>query len=724
MSINLKESRKFTITDFSGGINQGASSFRLAPNQLVDCDNIVLNTVGSIKSRKGEQKYQVQGFAGNYLATAVKGMHRYVGKDGTKKVLIYSGTYSGAVEASGFVYADSDDGNFDIIRSVLTYDGWLRFTQYKDTVFMLTDRNELNVYNPSKNAIATTFSVKHTMSEGSPMFEAQALTTGGTMPDGRYEYRFTYDLGWGDFLVETSPLYHYSLNKYFRSENFKYFNLDAIFSAGTNTNMVNIRKYLNLTLPQEVQRINVYRSDRLDSTTSYASKELPVYYIGSISATDYQNAVAGSELVWGDVLLVDDGIQPGPLAEYGKMAVVPYARFHVLHKSRLWLGHVRYETGTNTPWIYKESDAVYNPSGIFWSNINNHGEYEPLGFFQYNYTNISPNDGEGITAMLSYRNEFLLVWKANSMWAVLGDSPDNLVVRNISYEVGCIAPETVAICEGNVVWLSNSGVYYYDGSYPKPLNTDNIADAVSSILPARKYHCAGVYDSDRREYLLACSGGGSSNGYNRTLLRFDVRTKAWTKSSYDYGKSCFLQKRSLNEPHKLLAGIGENPGPMALYTAVERLNITGHEAVKINNVWPGIACSFQTPFYDGGYPYEDKKFEAVLIELSSPVDLTLHVLCDNRLDTRLDDAGGFTVERPVSGDLYWYVTPLAANEKWNDAADTYKTYWAATHEKGVLRYLDDRTWGKRISLILSWTSTMEVEVQSITVFYKPKEVVR
>lgn len=130
------------------------------------------------------------------------------------------------------------------------------------------------------------------------------------------------------------------------------------------------------------------------------------------------------------------------------------------------------------------SPSVNVASRLFWSNTGN-----PTVYPSTNFVDIGTGDGASITALVSYRDT-LLVFKANrfpianntptintsggfyngSLWRVDGDVSgfQNGVysVKKISSppNIGIIYPDSIIEWNNNLFFLTNDGIYFYDGN--------------------------------------------------------------------------------------------------------------------------------------------------------------------------------------------------------------------------------------------------------------------
>jgi hypothetical protein len=713
MSVSLKDTTPYTITDFSGGLNEFPSSFKIANNELVACKNISLRDSGGIKNRMGETRYALTvSEGGPAIVTAVKGMYRYTKIDGTKSIIQYAGKSIGAGNfETDHVYADDDAGLFSEIGRITTNDGWLRFAQFRDTLFYGTDRENLKAYDPDysasqwepnvENAVGWPF-VENVLSDAYTDPTTGEVITGNLDTGGYYYYRYTFDYGGVDFLGESSPLVFVKYDK----ARYQTFEADLTSPTDANEGFVAFSPldFYGSGLPDGVQGVNIYRSVLYASSiNNYSLKEFPVHYIGSVSKELYETAGYSSVIPQ----FYDLGQVPGQLAEYHKMTHPPRPRFITYHRGRMFYANVVYNESSGKL-IVDDGDYLTAPHRVFFSHINNSGNQEPIVVYSDSWVDIDPTSGEGITGMISYMGELLIIFKA-------------FRVRTLSPTVGCVAPETIQVVDGRLVWLSHSGVYYYDGSIPKTLKSDNIYDTLNAIPTGLKKDACSIYDVDRREYLMA-HAGDDSTGYNTFVSKLDLRSGSWSTDKYVNGISSFVQKRNSDESVTTLAGLGTLPAIVLLRSNVIKLNSGWGEMFEVNS---GNEFSFQTKFFDLDFPFMNKDFRAVLVELKSSIDLTLHVRCDSRLDTNLDSGGGFTIQKPTGSDLVWWDTPDTANMKWNSVDGTQNAnVWALIQEAGSLVALDQRCWGKRISFEIVGTPLSEVDIQSITVFYKQKEGIR
>lgn len=158
-------------------------------------------------------------------------------------------------------------------------------------------------------------------------------------------------------------------------------------------------------------------------------------------------------------------------------------------------------------------------------------------------------DDSPVTAAASIYNVFqttgyeqLIVTKNKETWRVLGTSPVDWEVKQMSGNVGCVAPLSMAVCDISdissdtkrhvAIWQSNSGVVMCDGATIVPISDDIRCywdqNDSRAIPTARLDDSFGWYDPNLRAYKLLISSGAVATTHN-VELEFSLRNQEWTK---------------------------------------------------------------------------------------------------------------------------------------------------------------------------------------------------
>jgi hypothetical protein len=133
--------------------------------------------------------------------------------------------------------------------------------------------------------------------------------------------------------------------------------------------------------------------------------------------------------------------------------------------------------------------------------------------------------GEPITALLSFY-ESLLVWKRNSLWAIVGTDFHDFRLIQISDRLGCVAPRAVDSYGPNAFFLSLSGVFPINRSVASGLAgltgleqpiSDPISPAIEAAQPYLETAAMMVKDG---VLWLALSDGHEP--YNNTIWTADL----------------------------------------------------------------------------------------------------------------------------------------------------------------------------------------------------------
>ena len=128
---------------------------------------------------------------------------------------------------------------------------------------------------------------------------------------------------------------------------------------------------------------------------------------------------------------------------------IPQANLTITHAGKLWVANTQEFTGT--------TGALF-PNRIRWSNEN-----APTRWTQLDYIDIN-DGGEGITALASYGGA-LIVFKQNSVYAILGYNSDTFQVVEIAKKIGAVNKNSVVVTEFGVFFFSwSEGLFFYDGT--------------------------------------------------------------------------------------------------------------------------------------------------------------------------------------------------------------------------------------------------------------------
>jgi len=136
----------------------------------------------------------------------------------------------------------------------------------------------------------------------------------------------------------------------------------------------------------------------------------------------------------------------------------------------------------------------------------------------------------------------LIVFKENETWRLFGDGPENWEIQQMSGNVGCVAPLSIAVADLSaisedvkrhvVIWQGSAGIYMSDGATIQRISNDinNYWDANSDdyIPTDRMDDSVGFYDVNLQSYKLLISSGSGQTTHN-VELEYSLRYNEWTK---------------------------------------------------------------------------------------------------------------------------------------------------------------------------------------------------
>lgn len=174
--------RQVSFRDFSGGLNTAFSPFELAPNELQQCDNWMLDLRGKAVKRKGFSRYNATALGG-----ALTGVDRYYKSDGTKILLCCAGTG---------IYKGADDTG--VLTSIYTETYTpiaVFFANFRDLAIWV-GRTAAEIYYTPHYYDGTNTGDLALAQPGA--FTGGGPVAGGNVGTGTYQWRWTYYTAYGE----------------------------------------------------------------------------------------------------------------------------------------------------------------------------------------------------------------------------------------------------------------------------------------------------------------------------------------------------------------------------------------------------------------------------------------------------------------------------------------------------------------------------------------------
>ena len=210
----------------------------------------------------------------------------------------------------------------------------------------------------------------------------------------------------------------------------------------------------------DVIESNYYR--RVDSGTWYSVQKTSIR-----SFTWFDHTLPGTEPV-------------DTLSTVGTNLPPPLARFAFPFRGRVYYA------------------SVSDPSFLHYSRLIN-GTPAPESVPATNFIDVASGDGDIVTGW-ALSQDFAVVFKRNSMFQLTHDKTETPIIAPVFTGAGCVSDRAVASLDGRVFFLSDTGVYVFDGSSVKPISRE-LNDLVAQ-LPKACIEDAFAWASieDRRVY--------------------------------------------------------------------------------------------------------------------------------------------------------------------------------------------------------------------------------
>lgn len=280
------------------------------------------------------------------------------------------------------------------------------------------------------------------------------------------------------------------------------------------------------------------------------------YSTGTITVTNGDATITGSSTVWNTVTNAEVGeyikLPDGKWYKIASIASDTSLEIEVNYQGSTLAG----QTYVISPWGEVQGDlnrstapaSLVRPQPAFienhinriWTLTNNELRFSSLDlsisgehFNDWDTSNnagaiiIPSGDGDKGTGLYSLNNA-LYVFQRRAIWRLYGTSPANFELRNVTNEIGMINKRTLVEWNDLLIFLSDKGVYMFDGS-----NLQNVTDGVLNKLIdswANKTTPAATLWGNR--YILSYTTTGASA--NNEAIFIDLTRQIWGKITGAY----------------------------------------------------------------------------------------------------------------------------------------------------------------------------------------------
>lgn len=173
---------------------------------------------------------------------------------------------------------------------------------------------------------------------------------------------------------------------------------------------------------------------------------------------------------------------------------------------------------------------VANDTAVYFSPIE-----DPESFDPDDTEPVNPDDSQKITGLAAIFN-VLVIFKSNSMYALVGNDPTDWEVQLIDPNYGCVAHRSIYVANNKLYWWSQQGPVVWDGTgQPTLLGPNKIARTLSpeliSFAQTEIAKICGVEDKNEHRCIWAVPE--LSQLRNTLILPYSHRVEQWESTGWD-----------------------------------------------------------------------------------------------------------------------------------------------------------------------------------------------
>jgi len=209
---------------------------------------------------------------------------------------------------------------------------------------------------------------------------------------------------------------------------------------------------------------------------------------------------------------------------------------------------------------------------------------------------VNPSDGQTITALHS-AHDALLIFKNNSIWALVGDDPGNWSIRLVAADIGAVSHRSVVTVEDTTYFWSEQGPMAMRG-LGKPVAIGQVLiEPDTSIAFAYLSNVVAVPDITNQRVLFGVTDSGETTS-NR-LIPYSYRLNAWESTEWNpiNLSSLAVVENTLGEP---IVYLGTTNGRVMRYTDSQTYDgpATGTQTGTLTASGTSLSSITGTGFYN------------------------------------------------------------------------------------------------------------------------------
>lgn len=158
-----------------------------------------------------------------------------------------------------------------------------------------------------------------------------------------------------------------------------------------------------------------------------------------------------------------------------------------------------------------------------------------------NYIDISPDDGDKITALSKYQSQ-LIIFKSRSIWSLNFDANGQPIAKLITNGIGCTSHWSIDTVDNDLIFLSRKGYYVLgtEAQFFDQLRTNELSIRIKpyiKAMTASRLNRASAIWHDNVYYCAVPTGNSTTNNktftyhrqYTGWLQSQNINANAWTQ---------------------------------------------------------------------------------------------------------------------------------------------------------------------------------------------------
>lgn len=254
-----------------------------------------------------------------------------------------------------------------------------------------------------------------------------------------------------------------------------------------------------LTIPAEVDRVYVYRTQNLINVSAGERSSFPAFVVTGLGRTGVSTFITSvTELTESFAFPTTEGS-----FTTGTGSRPPdRCRFVSVYQNRLFLA---------------SNDDF--PGRVWWSK-----PFKVFNFDQaFGYIDLTRSTGGRLTGMVEF-NDQMIVFTEDQVWGLTNVDLDLPQIYPIHNGIGCIAPDSIAVGDGVIMWLSRDGVYMWDGQ-SGPVRVSNQVDGLLGKQSYDNHGGSRAFIYRRRYWIRLMNLNCTTPG---TFYLYDIQNQAWS----------------------------------------------------------------------------------------------------------------------------------------------------------------------------------------------------